>query len=591
MRKSTLKTNLFVFLSFAFLWLLLTLTSGSLFSGYHFMDDSLIIRYDQMIREQGVLHALRHYLTDDFSTRFRPVWVAEFILGIYVKGSNFVLWSIVRSLFIALTNTILFAFALKSGLTLRKSLLFSLLIMLGQQTAILWMLGPAEVSGIFFMSLALYAIPRKCEDKPLSTLWFISSIVLMSLSKESFIFMIPAIYIWLIWAYSITYNLGFFQAISRNLLIAIILAVIMLGEIYVLYSISTRFNYAGADKSLGVSSYIKALLFLMVFSISGLVALAGFILLILKKQFRPKKWFYPALLLAAIVLPQILIYAKSGIAERYFLPAVTGFVILIIHQLVIIDKDPVHYFINKKVAMIVSLLSTMVLALGLMLAFSEGIRAFIIKTMYGFRGDVVQQMNPLEIVIARSSNNIRVMGWGIMLIGLALVAGCIVLIVLKVKTFRLYHAFMIVVLLSVGINLVSVFGLARKFAKEGEAVNGFIAGIVEHTGPNDAILVVADTWVHMEASCAGLPAYLNIKNGRNNLYGIPVSLDAQNPASQADNVFYRVYKKYTPSIPYPCIAFFPGTEELLLADTSAHPDLSLYKKEALGNGYVVYSLK
>ncbi|MES2690170.1 MAG: hypothetical protein V4658_07185, partial [Bacteroidota bacterium] len=216
---------------------------------------------------------------------------------------------------------------------------------------------------------------------------------------------------------------------------------------------------------------------------------------------------------------------------------------------------------------------------------------FIVKTMLGFRGEIVQEMNPLTMVIARSSNNIQVIGFGIALIGTCMVAGCIALIAFRIKTFRLYHAFMAIILISLALNTISVFGWARKFAKEGETVNSLLSSITRNTKPTDHILVVADTWVHLEASCSGLPSYLRLKTGRDNLYGQPVSLDGKNPASQADSVFYTIYKKYTPATPYPCIVFFPETEQLFAADTSLHFNTRLYNRAALNNGYVVYSLK
>lgn len=588
------KNNLYAFVFFTCFWFLLVIASGSLFSGYKFMDDSgHIVLASKLEQGQGAFGVIRNYITNDLQSRFRPIWSAEYAARTVLLKDNFFLHSVYRALETVFICFFLFLFARKLRLSQRSSTLFALLTTAGQQAVITWALAPSEGIGMLFLSLSLLFMAKAVfdeEKKMLNEILFIFFTLLMSLSKESFIFFVPAIYIWRLWLTSNKYNISIFQAIRQTIFYGVLLAALTLADLALLIGISTNFGYAGTDKSLGISSYIKALLFLILFSVSGIISLVGLILIIIKKQFRPQKWIYPTLLVGAIILPQILIYAKSGIAERYFLPAVMGFAVLIIHQLVIIDKDPVHYSVNRKIAMVLSMLSTLVFAMGLLLALSEGTRIFIIKTMYGFRGNVVQEMNPLEMVIARSNANIQVMGAGIALIGLTLVAGCIALIVLKIKNFRFYHAFMIIVLLGVGINTVLTFGLARKFAKEGKTVNHFISSIIEHTKPDDAILVVADTWVHLEASTSGLPCYLKLKAGRNKLFGKPISLDTRNGAPEADSIFYTVYQKTDAATTYPCIAFFPGTERLLLAD-STQLNLALYNRNALDNGYVVYSLK
>jgi hypothetical protein len=480
--KNTLKTAAIAFGCFALFWLCIVSISGSLFSGYHLMDDSIIIRYNKMINENGLWYAIRDYLSMDFHSRFRPVWVIEFITGIYLKGDNFFVWSFLRALFIAATSTILFFFAKQTGFTKYNAILFSLMVMLGQQSSILWMLGPAEVPGIFFLSLSLLAIDRSLNGNPLNIALFIMPAILMSLSKESFIFFIPALYIWRLWRYSTQYNRTFWEAVRENILIGILLAAITIGELYIVVKISTNFGYAGVDAKLSLLNYLKPFVFLLAFSVTGLVSVVGFVIILFRKKFNLKEWFYPALLFVCIVLPQIVVYAKSGIQERYFLPGVIGFVVLVMYQVKAFENDIVTYSFNKKIKGLLIIASSIILAFGLVLFLSENSRVTIIKTLFSFQGNTVQGMNPLSMVIARSSENIKVVGLGITIIGvMMLVVFAAITAFLKIKTFRIYHVLMFLVLMSIAINIASTFAWANKFAREGRVVNSFLSGIINAT--------------------------------------------------------------------------------------------------------------
>jgi hypothetical protein len=589
--KNTLKTAAIAFGCFALFWLCIVSISGSLFSGYHLMDDSIIIRYNKMINENGLWYAIRDYLSMDFHSRFRPVWVIEFITGIYLKGDNFFVWSFLRALFIAATSTILFFFAKQTGFTKYNAILFSLMVMLGQQSSILWMLGPAEVPGIFFLSLSLLAIDRSLNGNPLNIALFIMPAILMSLSKESFIFFIPALYIWRLWRYSTQYNRTFWEAVRENILIGILLAAITIGELYIVVKISTNFGYAGVDAKLSLLNYLKPFVFLLAFSVTGLVSVVGFVIILFRKKFNLKEWFYPALLFVCIVLPQIVVYAKSGIQERYFLPGVIGFVVLVMYQVKAFENDIVTYSFNKKIKGLLIIASSIILAFGLVLFLSENSRVTIIKTLFSFQGNTVQGMNPLSMVIARSSENIKVVGLGITIIGvMMLVVFAAITAFLKIKTFRIYHVLMFLVLMSIAINIASTFAWANKFAREGRVVNSFLNGIINAANPNDTILIVANPVVNAEALLLGVPDYLNIKANRHRLKALPVLPNGADSTMINQQLFMSTYGNFAPQ-EFKCIALFPETESLFLENAGQWFDAKNYTRNELERRYTIYSAK
>lgn len=589
---------LFVFLLFAAFWLLLTSISGSLVSGYHFMDDSLILKYDTIIREHGLWYAWKDYQLSDLHTRFRPTWIAEFIFGIYLKGTNMVLWSVVRVLVIALTQTFLFVFARRNGMNRFMSIVFTLAITLGQQSSIAWMLGPAEVSGIFFLALSLLLLSYSIEKTSKAALYnalFITSAMLMALSKEPFIFFLPALYIWKLWMWSQKYQTTFWKTIRENLGTGIVLVIGMVLCAGSVVYISTNFGYAGVDQQLDKMRYLKAFVFLLIFSITGLISLAGFALIFYKVGFSWKNWFYPSLLFAAIVLPQIVIYAKSGIFERYFLPAVTGYAVLVCHQLRLLHADQVRYRITKSIVFIGIAACLCFVTIGSALYFSADLRSMIIGKMSGFSGDIIKSMNPDFVAAQRRSDSIKVAGAGLGILGIGMLLGIIWFTKRSgITTYRLYHAFGGMLLLGILVNGISVYIWSAKFAKAGRITNDFLSEIIAHTETNDTLLVVADPWIQMEAASAGITTYLQYYGKQEQLYLYPAIVnetDQNTEAIKAAAPFYNgVLQSTQVNQQFAGIAVFPGTEQVFLDASGSWFKPDNYLRKELEGGYVFYHL-
>lgn len=588
------KNNLSAFIFFTCFWFLVVILSGSLFSGYKFMDDSGHLVLAARLKEGlSWFDVVYHYVNNDLHERFRPVWAADYALRSVVLKDDFLLLSVQRVLQTVFTCFFLYLFARKTGTGHRIGILFAMLVTVGQQSVIAWALAPSEGIGMLFLSLALLFMAKAVLDETGRVLYetlFMLFTLLMSLSKESFIFFIPALFIWRTWLYAQKHSLGLWPSLVRNLPAGILLAVITLWELYMLISLSTSFNYAGADAGAGIGAYLRTFVFFTVFSISGLAALAGFTMLLARRRLKLSEWSFPLLLLAAIVVPQVVIYTKSGIFDRYFLPGAVAFAFLIIHQLHTFEKDVSTYRLNKTVALLLSFTASFTLATGLALALSSGIRMLLIRAMYAFKGNVVQSMNPLSMVYERSNGNIRTIGIGIAIIGLLIVVACIAMIVFKVRTFRLYHAFMSLVLLTLLVNAAATFSWARKFAREGETVNRFLQAIITHTRKEDAILVVSDPWVHYEGTGSGVPCYLKLKGDRDKLFAYPVFINPGDSSAEKSETIRHAYPPFVPQ-EFSCLALFPEAETGFLATPHEWFNPDNYSRIALDNGYVVYALR
>lgn len=125
------------------------------------------------------------------------------------------------------------------------------------------------------------------------------------------------------------------KVLYKNLIL-IVPFIIMIIEIYIIiFFVGTnKIGYAGLDSSIlntlfGMFSIITNLLKPKYLLILGLLII--FIgLFIYRGLFKLKSLFLPALLFLFIVIPNLILYAKSGFWGRYLLPSSVGFAFLVV---------------------------------------------------------------------------------------------------------------------------------------------------------------------------------------------------------------------------------------------------------------------
>jgi hypothetical protein len=349
-----------VFLFILIFWFFLLITSGSLFSGYHFTDDHEIahINYDLTVQRLSIFQVINQWIHNDLLTgRFRPFYYIHRIIETRLLGVNFGWWSLYTAMLAVLTTFFLFIFGKLIRLSITEALLFSLLTTLGAQSAVWWQLGPAETIGTFLLAMALVfaAVQITGRDtvitgpyilstgnklyKSLYEILFIFLVLIMSLSKESFILMIPAITLIKVWLSHHLKNLSWHEALKENSLYISILSSIFIVELLFLkfyIGLNPEIGYAGVE-GFSISKTITATQNL---SQAGywwiiLACLIGMRVTIKPPDSQSLRQilnvlYLPIILLLLVAAPQILLYAKSGIAQRYILPGILGYTFLII---------------------------------------------------------------------------------------------------------------------------------------------------------------------------------------------------------------------------------------------------------------------
>jgi len=537
-KKSPLAAGGTVFLLFFLLWFGILALCGTLFSGYHFMDDHGILRESKEVANSNILKEARIFKNNLLhpKMRFRPFYWAHRRLMLAVMGTDFTAMSIYIGFLAVFTSFFLFLFMKKNGFSVIESVLFVSLTLLGEQAAIWWRLGNNETLGMLMLSIALLFMvlgtgARQKRKKILYEILFVLFVILASWSKESFILIIPALVFWKIWLTwqqkqehdKQTTKVTLITAVKENLIPGILLlSVCLLELVHVIKNVgTTKIVYAGYE-GFQITNFVKT-------GLQGFMAVHGWAILVLLVIFclrrpggkrmahgawrsalcalRASQVFWAVVLAGLIVAPQIVLYMKSGMIERYLLPGIMGYTFLMVVLLRYIRETG-----GKKVLGIIAVLLLAVISL--------------------------QQ--------------------------------------LRVTRYT-----------------------AIGFAVEGIQIDAWLQSIEQNTREQDLILAITHIQKHYEASFS-LKAYLDMKSNRKNTLFYPAHLQAKTTKSlfwkELNRYFFSQFKGFTLENSedrnrFQAILVFPGLEERFLKASSHWFNPAQYKRCTNPGGYVSYYKK
>lgn len=358
--------HIIVLILFSIFWISLVFFTGTISSGYHFTDDHEIISINESINNNGIINTIEFYLKKDLSIRFRPFYYLHRIALVKVFQTNFLLWSIYNVVLAIVTSYFLFLFMYKQGYRLIHAFIFPFLTLVGAQSVIWWRLGPNETIGFFLLSASLFFLVNSIFRK--NKIQLVVSGILMflaSLSKESFTMFIPAYLLLLIWFnYVCGTDKNIITIIRNNIVIISILFLILLIEAYIIiFFVGTnKIGYAGIDNSFNIINFINYIYEFLIQNPYIYLMLIGMIFLLFQNitsyKFDLKKlipYLFNIVILIAIIMPQFLLYNKSGIFERYLLPLNLGFSLFVIYLLKNIYENNSIAWISKQVFTIATL--------------------------------------------------------------------------------------------------------------------------------------------------------------------------------------------------------------------------------------------
>jgi len=286
-----------VFVFFLLFWFAILILCGTLFSGYHFMDDHGILTESKEVANSNFQKEVKIFKKNllDPKMRFRPFYWVHRRLMLAVMGTDFTAMSIYIGFLAVFTSFFLFLFMKKIGFSVVESILFVGLTLLGEQAAIWWRLGNNETLGMLMLSIALLFMALSVNTwqkrkKILYELLFGLFVILASWSKESFILIIPALVFWKIWLTrqkkqepgqqeqtnnKQTAKGTWLKALKENLVPGIPLLLVCLIElVHVIKNVgTTKIVYAGYE-GFQLANFIKT-------GIQGFMAVHGWVILLL----------------------------------------------------------------------------------------------------------------------------------------------------------------------------------------------------------------------------------------------------------------------------------------------------------------------
>ena len=307
-------------------------------SGYHLTDDHEIIRLVNELSINSTFSVAKKWINEDFGIRFRPLYYFHRVIEAKVFGNNFMAWSLYTSSLLIFSVLSFFLGMRKLAFSHAASLIFVLLIFIGPQMEIWWRLGPNETLGIFFLSLSFYFLKSKNNKRfIIDSILFSVFLIAASLSKESFIIVIPSFVFLKITYDKDAFSLSWIESLQKNSLLLIPLFLMVAELLFiVLYVGTNKIGYAGVEKT-------TALVFVQqfwkvsraIFNNTLVGVMATYCLLFhgtIYYEAKDTKLLYklfsrlknPLLFAGLLLAPNILLHAKSGMFGRYFLPSTVG---------------------------------------------------------------------------------------------------------------------------------------------------------------------------------------------------------------------------------------------------------------------------
>jgi hypothetical protein len=586
------REHIFAFCIIAITGLLFVILSGSVFSGYHFMDCGMYIRYGRELSEHSWWECLINCINDEYHLRFRPVWHLNTILKTMLWGDNLLLqglWQIFQNIIAAYLT---YCLGRKMKWTHNESILFAGISLTGMQSAVFYQTLAIETPALIMLLLSWHCIliyfTSQGIHKVLSYISFILFAVSASLMKENFLLVLPAHYLFYCIQYNDKYPAKFLEILLHTWKTGLCMLLLLMGGLLaVLTFAGSDFGYAGMESFTSIFPYLKSSVYL--YGVSGCAfAIPVVLYLFWSKKIRWDAWLFPLLFFAAITVPQIILYSKSNIIDRYLIPAMLGcsyFSIFTYRELKKRDCS-----INGALWKNISLLAGMLLLMFFgSLVFSESMRQALISFAVNVQGNVLQSMTSVSSMRYLQNTLSIIAVTGLIAAAVLFAAGSLRKNDFLKKLSQLYISILLLILL---VNGGLAFASCKRYAMRGFATESFLRAIIDHSKPSDAVLIAGSPLIDMEAMQIGIREYL-LKYNRHNLFVYPVAtIPAEKDLTPYLMDIYN--RKHIGSLAdkesIKVVAIFPGSEDLFMSENDWF-DAQLFNRYEFTGNYVAYVTK
>jgi len=471
-----------------------------------------------------------------------------------------------------------------------ESILFALLALMGEQAATWWKLGPCETFGMFILALALVFMAQSVygqKKRILYEILFIIFAIIASLTKESFILFIPGLLCWKIWLTYKKTGQSIRAAVFKNWPATIILLAVIGAELVYIVNVigTTGISYAGYE-GFNIPLFFKTGARLSIYAHAWILLIQLFPLVLFYKYANPggrkkeiKELAPPVILFMVLVLPQVVLYMKSGIGERYLLPGVIGYYFLMIYffRYIRLRIPPRFSYETGKFPA----------------GFSAAV-AIAVSSALLILNVIISIKWPFEIFQYQTT----------ILAGVAALSFLILLtLTLSSKFKELFYTSIfdpkrLLALLSIAffVNLTITAASAGHFAAEGRNIAKWFQSIEQHSHEPGYILIVTDNTRYFEWSYS-LKTYLERKMKRKNIYASPVTLNSGQAKHKYWDVLNRDFLSRFPAFSlsnsrdrdrFETILILPGLEKDFLKHSSGWFRPAQFERYVNPAGFVSY---
>jgi hypothetical protein len=296
------------------------------------------------------------------------------------------------------------------------------------------------------------------------------------------------------------------------------------------------------------------------------------------------RWIYPLLLFLFITVPQIVLYAPSGIVDRYLIPAMTGcafFVVYVFRRLKAEDK-----MINELLWKNISLGLGLVIIMGCsFMAFNHSMQQKVVDFAFHLQGQGWQKMTAVSSVQYLLSTVSTMAITGILAGIVVAFWGCLRNSRSGLKISQLYAGILcLVFILECGL----AFASCQRYAMRGYATEGFLHTVIDNSASGDAILVTGCPDIETEGLTKGFMTYMH-KYDRTNLFIYPLTKEAEEESAARVIRFYnnKTVDVIADKNDIRIVAIFSGHEELF-RERAGWFDATRYSRYEFTGNYVVY---
>ena len=317
---------------------------GTITSGIHLVDDHELLMCVYNYRNGTTLKELiGSALKSDLEIRFRPLYVLVQMLLIPVFEDNLVGYGVLK----AAEAVVAFVFMYLIARNLKPykcekiyAFIFALTVFLGYQSCIWWKLGTHEIQGELLFSIGFYLFLRYIETE--KNKFIVLSLVafeMMIFYKENLFLLLPFVGLYMLYLDIGSSKVSLkvlWISIKKRLVIYIVLLLQMAQVVVGYLNIGTPYNPNGTQEGtfgIGLNMFNSEVWEdafhsdLKWFSGFGLL----FMMILLTFFDELKKYWKELILGIVIILPQVIVFASTGMTERYIVPASIGFAYIFVY--------------------------------------------------------------------------------------------------------------------------------------------------------------------------------------------------------------------------------------------------------------------